>query len=61
MAVIRLDLQSISELSDGQELEVKHLMEMTGLSIKQARELLARYGNDWERIRKESENYKAES
>ncbi len=61
MAVIRLDPQSISELSDGQELEVKHLMEMTGLSIKQARELLARYGNDWERIRKESENYKAES
>ena len=38
-----------------------HLAETTDLSPKQARELLKRYGPDWEKIRKEAENYKAES
>jgi hypothetical protein len=40
---------------------VQHLAETTDLSPKQARELLVKYGNDWERIRKEAENFKAES
>ena len=37
------------------------LAETTDLSPKQARELLEKYGNDWDRIRKEAETYKAES
>ena len=48
------------QIADGQELEVKHLAETTDLSPEQARELLRRYGNDWEKIRKEAENFKAE-
>ena len=39
------------KLAEGRELEVQHLAETTDLSPKQARELLAKYGNDWERIR----------
>jgi hypothetical protein len=49
------------KLAEGRKLEVQHLAETTDLSPKQARELLAKYGNDWERIRKEAENFKAES
>jgi hypothetical protein len=48
------------KLAEGRELEVKYLAETTDVSPKQARELLAKYGNDWERIRKEAENLKAE-
>ena len=50
-----------SRIAEGRELEVQHLAETTGLSPKQARELLAKYGNDWERIRKEAESLKAGS
>jgi hypothetical protein len=49
------------KMADGRELEVQHLAETTDLSPKQARDLLEKYGNDFERIRKEAENYKAES
>jgi hypothetical protein len=49
------------KIAQGRELEVQHLAETTDLSPKQARGLLAKYGNDWERIRKEAENFKAES
>lgn len=48
------------KLAKGRE-EVRHLVEATDLSPKQARELLAKYGSDWERIRKEAETFKAES
>jgi hypothetical protein len=48
-------------LAEGRELEVKHLTETTDLSPSLARALLERYGNDWERIRKEAANLKAES
>lgn len=47
-------------LAAGQELEVQHLAETTDLSPRQARELLKRHGNDWEKIRKEAETFKAE-
>ena len=47
-----------SRIAEGRELEVQYLAETTGLSPKQARELLAKYGNDWERIRKEAESFK---
>jgi hypothetical protein len=50
-----------SKIAEGRELEVQHLAETTGLSPKRARELLAKYGNDWERIRKEAESFKAGS
>ena len=50
-----------SRIAEGRELEVQHVAETTGLSPKQARELLAKYGNDWERIRKEAESLKAGS
>ena len=50
-----------SRIAEGRELEVQHLAETTGLSPKQARELLAKYGNDWERIRKEAESFKTGS
>jgi hypothetical protein len=49
------------KLAEGRELEVKHLAETTDLSPKQARDLLEKYGNDFERIRKEAKNFKAES
>ena len=49
------------KMAEGRELEVQHLAETTDLSPKQARELLEKYGNDWDRIRKEAETYKAES
>lgn len=49
------------KLAEGRELEVKHLVETTDLSPNQARALLEKYGNDWERIRKEAANFKAES
>jgi hypothetical protein len=55
MAVIKPEPSAPDEMAEGQELEVQHLVETTGLSPKQARELLLRYGNDWERIRKEAE------
>ena len=61
MAVIRLEPGATDELSEGQQLEVRHLVETTNLSGKKARELLTRYGNDWERIRIEAENYKPAS
>lgn len=48
-------------MAEGRELEVQHLAETMNLSPKQARELLAKYGNDWERIRKEADSFKAES
>ena len=48
-------------IAEGRELEVKHLAETTDLSPRQARQLLEKYGNDWERIRKEAERFKAES
>jgi hypothetical protein len=47
-------------IARGQELEVQHLAETTDLSPNQARELLRRHGNDWEKIRKEAETFKAE-
>ena len=50
-----------SRIAEGRELEVQHLAETTGLSPKQARELLAKYGNDWERIRKEAKSFMAGS
>jgi hypothetical protein len=49
------------KLAKGRELEVRHLVETTDLSPEQARVLLAKYGSDWERIRKEAETFKAES
>lgn len=49
------------QLAAGQDLEVQHLAETTDLSPNQARELLKRHGNDWEKIRKEAETFKAES
>lgn len=48
-------------LAEGRELEIQHLAETTDLSPKQARALLERYGNDWEKIRKEAERFKPES
>jgi hypothetical protein len=51
----------LGKLAKGQELEVKHLIETTDLSPEQARELLKKYGNDWERIRAEADHFKAES
>ncbi|MDQ6437815.1 hypothetical protein RB623_27495 [Mesorhizobium sp. LHD-90] len=50
-----------SRLAEGRELEVQHLAETTDLSPSQARELLRRHGNDWEKIRQEAETFKAES
>jgi hypothetical protein len=47
-------------IARGQELEVNHLVETTDLSPNQAREFLKRHGNDWEKIRKEAETFKAE-
>jgi hypothetical protein len=49
------------KMAKARELEVMHLAETTDLSPNQARELLEKYGNDWERIRKEAANFKAES
>ena len=49
------------KLAKGRELEVRHLVETTDLSPKQARELLAKYGSDWDRIRKEAVTFKAEN
>ena len=49
------------KMAEGRELEVQHLAKTAGLSAKQARELLAKYGNDWERIRKEAESFKTGS
>lgn len=43
------------------EQQIRHLAETTDLSPKQAGELLDKYGDDWERIRKEAETYRAES
>ena len=48
-------------LAEGREVEVDHVVEVTGLSRKRARELLTKYGNDWERIKREAEAFKAES
>ena len=45
------------KLAEGRELEVKHVAETTDLSPKQARDLLEKYGNDFERIRKEAKNW----
>ena len=61
MAKVKADPSKKDQISEGQELEVTHLAETTDLSPKQARELLKRYGPDWEKIRNEAENYKAES
>ena len=61
MAKVKADPNKKNQISEGQELEVMHLAETTDLSPNQARELLKRYGADWEKIRKEAENYKAES
>ena len=60
MADEKLTPEKKHQIADEQELEVKHLAETTDLSPEQARELLRRYGNDWEKIRKEAENFKAE-
>jgi hypothetical protein len=49
------------KMAKGRELEVMHLAETTDLSPKQARDLLEKYGNDLERIRKEAKNFKAGS
>ncbi len=49
------------KMAKARELEVMHLAETTDLSPNQARELLEKYGNDWDRIRKEAANFKAES
>ena len=61
MAKVKADPSKKDQISEGQELEVTHFAETTDLSPKQARELLKRYGSDWEKIRNEAENYKAES
>lgn len=50
-----------TKLAKGQELEVQHLAETTDLSPNQARELLQRHGNDWQKIRDEAKIFKAES
>lgn len=44
-------------LAAGLELEVQHLAETTGLSPRQARELLKRHGNDREKVCKEAETF----
>ncbi len=48
-----------SQLEAGQELEVQHVAETTDLTPRQARELLKRHGNDWQKIREEAETFKA--
>ena len=48
-----------SRIAQGRELEVQHLAETTGLTSNQARQLLEKYGNDWDRIRLEAEAIKA--
>ena len=55
MAVEKAEPGTIAE---GRELEVQHLVETTGLSPSQARDLLAKYGNDFERIRSGSSEVK---
>ena len=49
------------KMAEGRELEVQHLVDTTDLQSKQARALLEKYGNDWERIRKEAETYMTKS
>ena len=59
MAVIKPDPDSADAIATGKDIEIDHLMETTGLSRRQAVELLERFGGDWERIRLEAANYKA--
>jgi hypothetical protein len=59
MATQKIDGRGATE--KGRELEVQHLAETTDLSPKQARDLLRKHGNDWQKVRDEAENYKAES
>jgi hypothetical protein len=47
-------------LAKGRELEVNHLAETTDISPNQARELLKRHGNDWQKVRDEAEKFKDE-
>ena len=49
------------KIAEGRDLEVQHLVETTGLSPSQARDLLAKYGNDFERIRSEAAKLKSGS
>lgn len=41
------------KMAEGRDLEVRHLIETTGVTPDQARSLLEKYGNDWPRIREE--------
>jgi len=47
------------KIAKGQALEVQHLVETTGVSATLATELLKKYGDDWDRIRREAEMLKS--
>jgi hypothetical protein len=42
----------------GEDYEVRHLVEQTGLTPDQARTLLRRYGNDRQKIMEEAKNFR---
>jgi hypothetical protein len=50
-----------TRIAEGQEQEVQHLAETSDLSPNQARELLARHGNDWAKLKEAAKIFKAES
>jgi hypothetical protein len=45
---------------EGEETEVKHVVETQGLSPAQGREPVQRYGNDWRKIDEAAETYKGD-
>jgi len=54
----KTDMRDRSRVARGEDYEVQHLAEQTGLSPDQARVLIRRYGNDREKLMEEAKNFR---
>ena len=55
----KTDKRDRSRVAGGEDYEVQHLAEQTGLSPEQARVLIRRYGNDREKLMEEARNFRS--
>ncbi|MCC2651392.1 MAG: hypothetical protein K0Q60_1555 [Microvirga sp.] len=55
----KTDGRDRGRVAAGEDYEVQHLSEQTGLSMEQARVLIRRYGNDRQKLMEEAKNFRA--
>lgn len=55
----KTDERDRSRVAGGEDYEVQHLAEQTGLSPDQARVLIRRYGNDRQKLMEEAKNFRS--